>query len=207
MAQRAGRGFSGTGVQRRGRAGVAGTPLSVRFPPVRRPRGRGRALASRDACGTARRALPRRKGSAALMPGGVCETSSAGCPQCEECPVDGPVFVKIFFIAKISCTYAMNYLHGEKCLRDHEAYCEPVFPFNPLLGHIAAQAAAIRLPGLSLVSRNSCAALFSYSGGLIKATRRGFAADCGLARRAGQPGTGHPAGARGRLAPSRRHPA
>jgi hypothetical protein len=30
------------------------------------------------------------------------------------------VFVKSFFLAKISCTYTMNYLRQEKCLRDHE---------------------------------------------------------------------------------------
>jgi hypothetical protein len=29
------------------------------------------------------------------------------------------VFVKSFFIAKILCTYTMNFLHQEKSLRDH----------------------------------------------------------------------------------------
>jgi hypothetical protein len=29
------------------------------------------------------------------------------------------IFVKRFFSAKTSCTYTMNYLHQEKCFRDH----------------------------------------------------------------------------------------
>jgi hypothetical protein len=40
---------------------------------------------------------------------------------CEECPLYGHIFVKSFFLAKILCTYTMNFLHQEKSIRDHEA--------------------------------------------------------------------------------------
>jgi hypothetical protein len=46
----------------------------------------------------------------------------------------------------------MNYLHQEKSLHDHEAYRRLVLLVNPLMSDIAAQAAGIRLPGLSLTS-------------------------------------------------------
>jgi hypothetical protein len=44
----------------------------------------------------------------------------------------------------------MNYLHQEKSLRDHEACRSLIILVNPLMSDIAAQAATIRLPGLSL---------------------------------------------------------
>jgi hypothetical protein len=42
-------------------------------------------------------------------------------PLCEVCWYIGIFFVKTYFLAKTSCTYTMNYLHQEKCLRDHGA--------------------------------------------------------------------------------------
>jgi hypothetical protein len=63
-----------------------------------------------------------------------------------------PGFRVNFFSAKTSCTYTMNYLHPEKCLRDHGVCCGLILPVNPVLGDIAAQAAAVRLPGSNLTS-------------------------------------------------------
>jgi hypothetical protein len=40
---------------------------------------------------------------------------------CEEFPLYRRVFMKSFFLAKISYTYTMNYLRQEKSIRDHEA--------------------------------------------------------------------------------------
>jgi hypothetical protein len=48
----------------------------------------------------------------------------------------------------------MNYLHQEKCLRDHGACRRLALLVNPLMGDIAAQAAAVRLRGLNLTSWN-----------------------------------------------------
>jgi hypothetical protein len=45
--------------------------------------------------------------------------------------IGGTVFAKTYFSAKISCTYTMNYLHQEKCLRDHGAFLgwnTPIYP-------------------------------------------------------------------------------
>jgi hypothetical protein len=40
----------------------------------------------------------------------------------------------------------MNYLRQEKYLRDHGVYRELILPVNPILGDIAARAAAVRPP-------------------------------------------------------------
>jgi hypothetical protein len=39
-----------------------------------------------------------------------------------------PVITKTFFIAKILCTYTMNYLRQEKSIRDHEATVDRIWP-------------------------------------------------------------------------------
>jgi hypothetical protein len=44
----------------------------------------------------------------------------------------------------------MNYLHVEKCIHDHGACRGLNLPVNPILGEIAAQAAAVRLSGSNL---------------------------------------------------------
>jgi hypothetical protein len=48
----------------------------------------------------------------------------------------------------------MNYLHQEKYLRDHGDCCGLILLVNPILGDIAAQAAAVRPPGSNLTSWN-----------------------------------------------------
>jgi hypothetical protein len=44
----------------------------------------------------------------------------------------------------------MNYSHQEKYLRDHGVCRGLILPVNPILGDIAARAAAVRLPGSNL---------------------------------------------------------
>jgi hypothetical protein len=54
------------------------------------------------------------------------------CPLCGERLDLVLIFEKTFFSAKILCTYTMNYLRQEKCLRDHGAVrgpCRPEWPF------------------------------------------------------------------------------
>jgi hypothetical protein len=48
----------------------------------------------------------------------------------------------------------MNYLHQEKFLRDHGIYRRLILPVNPILGDIAAKAAAVRVPRSNPTSRN-----------------------------------------------------
>jgi hypothetical protein len=61
-------------------------------------------------------------------------------------------FSRKLFSAKTLCTHTMNYLHQEKYLRDHGGCCGPILPVNPILGEIATEAAAVRLPGSNLTS-------------------------------------------------------
>jgi hypothetical protein len=54
-------------------------------------------------------------------PAVISEPPAVAGTLCEDCRIIVRTFVKSFFIAKTSCTYTMNYLRQEKCLRDHGA--------------------------------------------------------------------------------------